>query len=87
MFAQDPAPTNKQMFINFIITGEDERIFIDPCFTHLRDLKRLFCLMFRLCRSPVQGAGTVPLCTLLQLSQVTEPLRPESDRLLPLFTP
>ena len=31
---------------------------------------------------PVQGAGTVPLCTLLQLSQVTEPLRPESDRLL-----
>lgn len=51
MFAQDPAPTNKQMFINFIITGEDERIFIDPCFTHLRDLKRLFCLMFRLCRS------------------------------------
>ena len=34
------------------------------------------------CRSPVQGAGTVPLCTLLQLSEVTEPLRPESDRLL-----
>ena len=35
-----------------------------------RDLRRLLCLMFKLCGSLVQGAGTGPLCTLLQLSQV-----------------
>ena len=34
-----------------------------------KDLRQLLCVMFRLCRSLVQGACTGPLCTLPQLSQ------------------